>query len=104
LCLVAALTKASAWILVPTLVLAGGIGLSWNSLSFTAAAEIAGVAASGAAIGLQQTVLGIGGIVVPIGFAAIVAASSWPAAFASAAAFPLVGWAILRPLEKLGRY
>jgi len=104
LVLVAVLTKASTWVLVPTLVLAGGIGLSWNGLSFTAAAEIAGVEASGAALGLQQTVLGIGGIVVPIGFAAIVAASSWPAAFASAAAFPVVGWAVLRPLERIGRY
>jgi sugar phosphate permease len=102
--LVAVLTKADAALLVPLLVVAGAIGLSWNGLSFTAAAEMAGVGASGAAIGLQQTVLGIAGIIVPIGFAAIVAASSWPAAFASAAAFPLLGWAVLRPLEKLGRY
>ncbi|HXY16956.1 MAG TPA: MFS transporter [Gaiellaceae bacterium] len=104
LCLVAALAHSSTWVLVPVLVVTGGVGLSWNGLSFTVAAEIAGAQASGAAIGLQQTVLGIGGIVVPIGFSAIVAASSWPAAFAAAAAFPLVGWAVLRPLEQVGRY
>ena len=45
--------------------------MSWNGLSFTAAAEAAGPRRSGAAIGFQQTVLGVGGIVIPIAFAAV---------------------------------
>jgi sugar phosphate permease len=98
LILVALLSAATQWLLVPALVVAGGVGLSWNGLSFTAAAEIAGARASGAAIGLQQTVLGIGGIVIPIGFSASVSHSSWRVAFIAAALFPLLGWAILRPL------
>jgi sugar phosphate permease len=100
LALVAALADANTWLLVPALVAAGGVGLSWNGLSFTAAAEIAGTRASGAALGLQQTVLGLGSIVAPIGFAALVAGASWRAAFLAAAAFPLVASVVLRPLAE----
>ena len=96
--LVSLLSAGSRWLLVPALVIAGGVGLSWNGLSFTAAAEIAGATASGAAIGLQQTVLGICGIVIPIGFSTAVSHSSWRVAFIAAALFPLLGWALLRPL------
>ena len=69
--------QAPAWALVPVLIVAGGIGLSWNGLSFVAAAEMAGTRASGAALGFQQTMLGIAGIAAPIGFAALVSATSW---------------------------
>ena len=48
-------------------------------------------------IGLQQTFLGIAGIVAPIGFAALVSATSWRVAFLVAALFPLAGWAVIRP-------
>jgi len=94
------LTTAPTWALVPALVVAGAVGLSWNGLSFTAAAEIAGAEAAGAAIGLQQTVLGLGGIVAPIGFAAVVSASSWRTAFLAAGLFPLLARAVLRPLAE----
>jgi sugar phosphate permease len=100
LAFVAAFAHAPDWALVPVLVVAGGIGLSWNGLSFVAAAEIAGAGASGAAIGLQQTLLGIAGILAPIGFASLVAAESWRIAFLVAALFPLAGWAVIRPLAK----
>ena len=100
LALFAALTGAPSWALVPALVVAGALGLSWNGLSFTAAAEIAGAGAAGAAIGLQQTALGIAGIVAPIGFAAAVSASSWQTAFFAAGLFPLAAWAALRPLAE----
>jgi len=99
-----AVLDASPWIVVPALVVAATFGLSWNGLSFTAAAEAAGRARSGAAIGLQQTFLSGGAIVAPIGFAAIVNHHSWRAAFAVAAVSPLVGYAILGPLaERSGR-
>jgi nitrate/nitrite transporter NarK len=45
------------WLLIPALVLAGVLSMSWNGLSFAAAAELAGRARSGAAIGLQQSIL-----------------------------------------------
>jgi sugar phosphate permease len=89
--LTAALVDASLAALIPVLVAAGVFGLAWNGLSFTAAAETAGTARSGAALGFQQTLLGICVAGVPPAFAAIVAASSWRAAFAAAAAGPLLG-------------
>src|SRR5207244_8546527 len=96
----AALVDASTWLLVPALVVAGTLGLSWNGLSYTAAAERAGAARSGAAIGIQQTALSVGGFVVPIAFAAIVAATSWRLGFLLVALCPLAGWAALRPLAE----
>jgi sugar phosphate permease len=99
---VAAVARAPDWALVPILIVAGGIGLSWNGLSFVAVAEIAGARASGAAIGLQQTFLGVGGIAVPIAIAALVSATSWRIAFIVAGLFPLLGWAAIRPLAQRG--
>ncbi len=98
LAVVGVVARSSAWVVVPVLAIAGAIGLSWNGLSFVAVAEIAGTAASGAALGLQQTVLGVGGIIAPITFAALVAGTSWQLAFLLAALLPLGGWALIRPL------
>jgi sugar phosphate permease len=90
----AVLLDAPLQVLVPVLVAAGVLGLSWNSLSFTAAAEIAGHARSGAAIGLQQTALAVSGSITSIAFAAIVDAISWRVGFALAALCPLVGFGV----------
>jgi sugar phosphate permease len=97
----AALVHGPIVVLVPVLVIAGILGMSWNGLSFTAAAEAAGPRRSGAAIGFQQTVLGVGGIAIPIAFAAVVAGASWQAAFFASAACALAGAALLRPLVEL---
>jgi sugar phosphate permease len=86
-----------AWILVPALAVATALSMAWNGLSFTIAAEIGG-RRSGAAIGIQQTALAAAGILVPVGFAAAVSATSWQTAFLLAALFPLAGWRTLRPL------
>jgi predicted MFS family arabinose efflux permease len=96
----AALVAAPTWIVVAALVVAGTFGLSWNGLSFAAAAEAAGRARSGAAIGLQQTFLAAGAIVAPIAFATVVHHASWRLAFALAALSPLVGYALLSPLAE----
>jgi sugar phosphate permease len=97
----AALVHGPIVVLVPILVVAGVLGMSWNGLSFTAAAEAAGPRRSGAAIGFQQTVLGVGGIVIPIAFAAVVAGASWRVAFAVSAACALAGSVLLSPLRAL---
>jgi MFS family permease len=99
LALAAGVLEAPAAVLVPAFILAGGLAMSWNGLSFTAAAELAGRGRSGAAIGMQQTALSAAGAVVPPAFAALVAATSWRAGFALAAVFPLVGVQLLRPLR-----
>ncbi|MBV8563534.1 MAG: MFS transporter [Actinobacteria bacterium] len=88
--LTAAFVDAPLALLIPVLVVSGVLGLSWNGLSFTAAAETAGTARSGAALGLQQTLLGVLVAGVPPAFAAV-AASSWRVAFALAAVGPLLG-------------
>ena len=99
----AVLVHASLWILLPVLVAAGTLALSWNGLSYTAAAEAAGRARSGAAIGLQQTFLSVGSIVAPITFAAVVHHTSWRLGFWLAAASPLIGYALLTPLREQPR-
>ena len=97
--LVAVLATSDDWILVPVLVVATGLSMGWNGLAFTIAAEIGG-RRSGAAIGFQQTALTVVGAVAPVIFAATVSWSSWRTAFALAAAFPLVGVWLLRPLAE----
>ena len=97
----AVLVHAPLVVLVPVLVVAGILGMSWNGLSFTAAAEAAGASRSGAAIGFQQTVLAVGGLIIPIGFAAIVSSASWRVAFLASAGCSLAGALLLRRLSAL---
>ncbi|HET9460595.1 MAG TPA: MFS transporter [Gaiellaceae bacterium] len=95
----AALAEGPLALLVAIVVIAGGLSMAWNGLTFTAVAEIAGAARSGAAIGLQQTVLSAAGMVGPLVFAETVAVGSWALAFAFAATLPVIGWFALRQLE-----
>ena len=97
--LTAVLADGPLWLLVPAIALDGGLSMAWNGLSYTAAAELAGPVRSGAAIGLQQTVLGGAGVVAPLLFAATVSHTSWRVAFVVAALLPLVGVWALRPLR-----
>jgi MFS family permease len=100
LAFVAAVLSAPIVLLVAAFILAGGFAMAWNGLSFTTAGELAGRARSGAALGMQQTALAAAGAIVPPVFAATVSASSWQVAFAVAAAFPLGGVLLLRPLRE----
>ncbi|HET7045103.1 MAG TPA: hypothetical protein VFI37_09660, partial [Gaiellaceae bacterium] len=94
-----AVVMAPLAVLVPVLVLSGVLAMSWNGLSFTAAAELAGRARSGAALGLQQTALAIGGAALPPVFAAIVGGLGWGWAFGLAAVGPAAAFAVLRGLR-----
>ena len=96
--LTALLVAAPLGLLIPVLVAAGVMSMSWNSLSFAAAVELAGHGRSGSAIGLQQTLLNIPGAAYPGLFGALVAATSWRAGYAVVALFPLAGWRVLRAL------
>jgi CDP-diglyceride synthetase len=98
--LMALLAGGPVWLLVPVLILACGLTMAWNGLSFTAAAELAGAVRTGAAIGVQQTVLAASGVVAPVAFAASVSTGSWWAAFVVAALVPLAGWWLLGPLAE----
>ncbi len=94
----AALVDAPLVLLLPSLVAAGVLAMSWNSLSFAAAVELAGYRRSGAAIGLQQSVLNGSGTLYPPLFGVLVAASSWRLGFLAVVLFPLAGWRVLRAL------
>ena len=94
----AALAGAPAFLLVPVLVASGSLSLSWNALSFTAAAELAGHGRAGAALGLQQTSLALAAALTPVVFAAVVAETSWAVGFALAASAALAGTAALAGL------
>jgi sugar phosphate permease len=85
---------------ITAVVIAGAVSMAWNGLSLTAAAELAGRARSGAAIGFQQTTLGLIGVLVPVLFAKLVEATSWRVGFAVAALGPLAGWAMLGTLRE----
>ena len=106
LALAGAATTLLAAVLVPApdgatavaLVAAGVLTMAGNGVSFAAAAEMAGPARVGTALGLQNTVLFVAVAVAPPVFGLAVGVLSWPAAFALAALCPLVGWWILGPL------
>jgi hypothetical protein len=95
----AALLSAPLPILLPVFVVAGALSLSWNGLSFTAAAELAGRRRAGAALGFQQTALAITSAVAPPAFAAVVEAGSWSLAYGLAAVMPVAGIAVMRHLS-----
>jgi sugar phosphate permease len=88
--IVAVSTDAPLAVLIPALLVAGCLSMSWNGLAIAAAAETASGGRVGAAIGMQQTLLGIVVAGTPPAFAAI-AGSSWRLAFALAAVGPAVG-------------
>jgi sugar phosphate permease len=96
--LVTTLVDAPLAMLIPALVVGTSLSMTWNGLSYTAAAELAGSARSGAAIGFQQTTLSAVGFLAAPLFAALVDASSWRAGFAVWAAAPLAGWWLLGQL------
>jgi MFS family permease len=94
----AILTETPDPVLVIGLIAAGSLSVGWNGLSFTATAELAGRERSGAALGFQQTALGLGCIVAPLAFATLVQATSWPVGFGFLAVLPLGAFATFGPL------
>ncbi len=96
---IAAATDAPLALLVPLFLVGGVLSMSWNGLAYAAAAETAGPARTGAALGFQQTLLGVVVAGAPP-VIAVVAAHSWRLAFVLAAAGPVLGVAILRRLAE----
>ena len=96
----ALLAQSRIWLVVTVIIVAGAVSMAWNGLSLTVAAELAGRARSGAAIGFQQTTLGMIGVLVPVLFANLVEATSWRTAFALSAVGPVAGWLMLGRLRE----
>ncbi len=99
---VATAVDAPLALLIPLFIVAGVLSMSWNGLAYAAAAEAAGAARTGAALGFQQTLLGVVVAGAPP-LVAAVAAHSWRLAFFLAAAGPAVGVLILRRLREPAR-
>ena len=97
--LVAVLVDAPLAVLIPALVIAGVLSMAWNGLAVVAAAESARRGRVGAAIGFQQTLLGIFVAASPPAFAAV-ATGSWRLAFALSALGPLAGVLALRAVPE----
>ncbi|MDQ3956106.1 MAG: MFS transporter [Actinomycetota bacterium] len=88
------------WLLVTGVVATGAASVSWNGLSFTAAAEFAGSERSGTAIGLQQTVLFAAASTVPPLFGRLVEETTWRLSFGTLSVIALGAWIVLRPLVR----
>jgi sugar phosphate permease len=99
-CISAALLSSPLVFLIPALVLAGVLSMSWNGLSFAAAVEVAGHRHSGAAIGLQQSLLNGSGAIYPGLFGVLVGATSWWCGFVACAGLTLAGWRVLLALPE----
>jgi sugar phosphate permease len=96
---VAAAIAVPLVLLIPLFLVAGVLSMSWNGLAYAAAAEAAGAARTGAALGFQQTLLGVVVAAAPPVVAAV-AAHSWRLAFFLAAAGPAVGVLVLQRLRE----
>jgi hypothetical protein len=96
--LVATLANARVAIVVPALIIACGLSMGWNALSYAAVAELAGAARSGTALGVQQTAIGVSGALTPLAFAPFVAATSWQLGFTLLVLFPLCALYVLKGL------
>jgi sugar phosphate permease len=83
---------------VPLLMAGGVAAMSWNGLSFTAAAEISGRRQAGKAMGIQNTAMRVVAAGVPVGLGALASAVSWHAVFFVMGVTPLIARALLGPL------
>jgi sugar phosphate permease len=86
-------------LLGPPALMAGGVAaMSWNGLSFTAAAEISGRRQAGKAMGIQNTAMRLVAAGVPVGLGALASAVSWTLVFVVMGVTPLMARALLGPL------
>jgi predicted MFS family arabinose efflux permease len=72
--------------------------MSWNGLSFTAAAESSGRRQAGKAMGIQNTAMRVVAAGVPVGLGALASAVSWSLVFVVMGVTPLIAHALLGPL------
>ncbi len=82
-------------VVLPALLFASFLAVSWNGLSFAAAAELAQRGASGTALGLQNTILALAATACLATFGALVEATSWRTGFALLATLPLLALLLL---------
>jgi sugar phosphate permease len=87
------------WAAAAALTLATALSYAWNGLAFTAAAEMAGYARSGAAIGFHGTVIRVVSAPAGLAFGLVAAGAGWGAAMAATAAVTAAAVVVLGPLR-----
>ena len=85
---------------VPALLVAGVVAISWNGLAYTAVGELAGPARAGTALGVQNTAVATGAALTPPLLAALVERTAWPLGFAAAGVAALAATVLLAPLVR----
>jgi sugar phosphate permease len=98
--LVALLAATGAPVVVPVLLVAGVVAISWNGLAFTAVGELAGPGRAGTALGLQNTAVALGAAATAPLLAAVVERTSWAIGFGLAATAGLTAALLLGPLVR----
>ena len=96
--LVAVLVATGTPAVVPVLLVAGVLAISWNGLAFIAVGEMAGPGRAGTALGLQNTAVGLGAAVTAPVLAAVVDRTSWTVGYAVAGVAAVAAVVLLRPL------
>ena len=98
--LVAVLLVDGGPVVVPVLLVAGVVAISWNGLAFTAVGEMAGPGRAGTALGLQNTAVALGSAVAAPVLGAVVDRTSWATGYAVAASCAVLAVLLLRPLVR----
>jgi sugar phosphate permease len=96
--LLAVLEESFAPAVVPVVLVAGIVAISWNGLVFTAVGELAGPGKAGAALGLQNTAVAAGAVLTPPLLGRTVELSNWGVAYGVAALAGLAAYLLLAPL------
>lgn len=97
---VALLVATGSTAVVPVLLAAGVLAISWNGLAFTAVGELAGPGRAGTALGVQNTAVALGAAATAPALAAVVERTSWAAGYAVAAGAALLAVLLLGPLAR----
>jgi MFS family permease len=87
-------------LLIPLMLLAGVASMCWNGLAFAAAGELAQRAGVGLALGLQNTILYAGGVVIPVGWAELVSTLGWRIGYIALGLVAVSSFLVLRPLQR----
>ena len=90
-------------VVVPVLLVAGVVAISWNGLAFTAVGEMAGPGRAGTALGVQNTAVALGAALTAPALGAVVDRTSWAVGYAVAAGAAVAAVVLLRPLVRAER-
>ncbi|MFC8716627.1 MFS transporter [Kitasatospora sp. NPDC057198] len=95
----ALLRSGPPWAAAALLVLSGTLACGWHGVHYAEIATMAGPERSGAALGLENTMVFAGAFVTPLLIPALLSATSWPAVLLLVGALPAALSALVMPRE-----